>query len=123
MTQRSKQVKRNPAGKSTRPGQRSASAEARRLGELLVEELLRWPGVTTLPMFGLRAVHRRGAVFALLPAQRAVGPDLAILYKFPEGSESREGQKWKLFEVRDESLIHAALDCLRAAYDLAGRDL
>ncbi len=38
----------------------------KRLSALLAEELGNWPGVTMQPMFGLRAVYRKGVIFAML---------------------------------------------------------
>jgi hypothetical protein len=41
----------------------------------------------------------------------------AVGYKLPDGSEKREGQKWKFVEVSDGAQISVALERLGAAYE------
>jgi len=93
------------------------SDEMRHISALLEEELLRWPQVTVRPMFGMRAFYRKGVVFALLPAKRAMDVPNAVAYKLPTGKEKREGEKWKLFEVPALEQISAALAVLFEAYE------
>ena len=84
-----------------------------RLSALLGEELGNWPGVTTRPMFGLRAVYRNGVIFAMLPDKRS--------FEIPDGIAYKEGGKWRVFEVGDEGRIAAALGVLEKAYLACGK--
>lgn len=84
-----------------------------RLSALLAEELGNWPGVTTRPMFGLRAVYRKGVIFAMLPDKRS--------FEIPDGIAYKESGKWRVFGVEDERGIAAALGVLEKAYQLAGK--
>lgn len=101
-----------------RPNLVLVSDETRRLCVFLAEELLRWPDVTTRPMFGMRAFYRGAVVFAMLPDKRAFDSPTAIMYKLPTGREKREGPKWRFFEL-EESGIQKALTCLDRAYNKA----
>ena len=83
---------------------------------LLAQELLRWPDVTARSMFGLRAFYRGAVVFAMLPDKRALESPKAIAYKLPGGARTREGEKWQLFELKNERDIDNALACLDKAY-------
>lgn len=83
---------------------------------LLGEEILRWPEVSTRPMFGMRAFYRGQTVFAMLPDKRALRNANAIMYKLASGKEKREGEKWKFFELTDASEISGALGVLEKAY-------
>jgi hypothetical protein len=79
----------------------------RRIFALVSEEVGKWPEVTTRLMFGLRAVYRKGVVFAMLPDKRSLEVPDSIAYK--------EGGEWKSFEVKEEG-IGAALGVLERAY-------
>ena len=83
---------------------------------LLARELLRWPGVSVRKMFGLRAFYRGTVVFAMLPDKRALESAKAITYKLPSGVQSKEGEKWKLFELENDHDIGRALVNLDKAY-------
>jgi hypothetical protein len=83
----------------------------KRTSVLLAEELANWPGVSTRPMFGLRAVYRNGVIFAMLPDKRS--------FETPDGLAYKEAGKWKIFEVGDETGIGEALAILEKAYELA----
>lgn len=100
----------------TRPALRPVSEEMRKLCFLLGEELLRWPGVSARPMFGMRGFYRGDVVFAMLPDKRALRDANAIAYKLADGSETREGLKWKFFGITSASEINAALAVLDKAY-------
>ncbi|HTZ90179.1 MAG TPA: hypothetical protein VMA71_07555 [Alloacidobacterium sp.] len=89
----------------------------RRLSALLGEEMLRWQDVNERPMFGMRAFYRKGAIFALLPAARTMDRPNSIAYKLAdEDRTTREGRKWRLFDIEDESAITEALQVLDEAY-------
>jgi hypothetical protein len=103
----------------TRPKLKPVSEEMRKLCFLLGEELLRWPGVSERPMFGMRGFYREDVVFAMLPDKRALRDANAFAYKLADGSETREGQKWKLFGLSSAGEINAALAVLDKAYTKA----
>jgi len=87
---------------------------------LLAQELLRWPDVSARSMFGMRAFYRGAVVFTMLPDKRALENAQAIAYKLPDGAQKREGEKWQLFELKNELDIDRALARLDQAYRRAG---
>jgi hypothetical protein len=92
----------------------------RRRAALLAEEMLRWADVSERPMFGMRAFYRGNTVFALLPAARTMDRPNTIAYKLAdEDANIREGKKWRLFDVEDESCLGEALKALDEAYQRA----
>ncbi len=99
------------------------SEEMRRTSLLLAGELAAWPGVTQRAMFGMRAFYRGDAVFAMLPDKRALRNSRAIAYKLPSAASKAEGDKWKLFELKNERDIAGALACLERAYKKAAHRL
>jgi hypothetical protein len=107
------------SGTGKRPRLAPASEEIGRISTLLSEELLRWPGVSVRPMFGLRAFYRDAIVFAMLPDKQALESPKAIAYKLPAGTQRPDDQKWRLFELQDERDIPEALACLDKAYGRA----
>jgi len=113
-----------PTARSARPKLVISSEEMRRVSALLERELLSWPGVTSKPMFGMRAVYRRDTIFAMLPDKRMLENPGAIAYKLHAG-EKREGQKWRLAELEigpgTTFAMDAALAHLGKAYRSAGR--
>jgi hypothetical protein len=104
-----------------RPKLVAVTEEMRRICASLGDEMLRWPGVRMHPMFGMRAFYRGKVVFALLPEKRAMENADAIAYKIAGGAKTREGKKWKLFEIATADELGAALEVLQAAYKKAGR--
>ena len=72
-------------------------------------------------MFGLHAFYRGTVVFAMLPNKRALESAKAIAYKLPSRVQSREGGKWKLFELETDHDIARALANLDKAYRRAAR--
>jgi hypothetical protein len=89
----------------------------RRLSALLGKELLRWPDVKEKPMFGMRAFYRKDAVFALLPAARTMDRPNSIAYKLADKDHTtREGKKWRLFDIENEAGLTEALQVLDEAY-------
>ena len=106
---------------SQRPKLPTVSEETRHISALLERELLGWPGVSVRPMFGMRALYRGTAIFAMLPDKRALENPNAIAYK-PAGAEKSERAKWHLLELKNEQDLSAALACLDKAYrSFAGR--
>ncbi len=104
----------------SRPKFARASEEMRRLSALLAAEVLGWPDVVERPMFGMRAFYRKDIVFALLPAARTMDRPNSIAYKLADENRTiREGTKWRLFDIEDESGITEALQVLDTAYSRA----
>jgi hypothetical protein len=106
---------------SKRPRLILVSEETKHICLLLAQELLRWPDVTVRSMFGLRAFFRGAVVFAMLPDKRALESPKAIAYKLRDGAQNREGEKWQLFELKNEHDIDNALARLNEAYTRAVR--
>jgi hypothetical protein len=104
---------------SKRPRLVLVSEETKHLCLLLTQELLRWPDVSARSMFGLRAFYRAAAVFAMLPDKRALESPKAIAYKLPDIARRKEGENWRLFELKNEDDIDHALTLLRKAYSKA----
>jgi len=67
-------------------------------------------------MFGLHAFYRGAVVFAMLPDKRALESPNAFAHKLPDDLRKREGQKWRLCELKNERDIDGALAHLRAAF-------
>ena len=113
-----------PTPRTAPPKLALPSQEIRHVAALLERELLSWPGVTSKPMFGMRAVYRRDTIFAMLPDKRALESPTAIAYKL-HGAKKREGQKWHRVELeigRDVALaMDFAMACLEKAYRSAGK--
>ena len=86
-----------------------------RLASNLADELAAWPGVSFKRMFGMRALYRGPAIFALLPDKRALGSATSIAYKFGR-EKPRDGHKWRLYELAREEQLGEALKLLVRAY-------
>ena len=102
-----------PRTKKNRPKLPPVSEGMRRIFALLAGEVGAWPGVSTKPMFGFRAIYREGVVFAMLPDKRSLEVADAIAYK--------DGGEWRTFEVKDEDGIRGALAVLERVYATALR--
>lgn len=113
----------------------------------LGRELETWPGVILKNAFGMILAYRKGVVFAALPQTRALYEQDAILVKFlrttpalsariaadqhfaagtmeqrstgTDRNPKGEGSKWRIFLMRDDADVHAAIDWLSEAYQLA----
>ena len=99
-----------------RPKLPPVTEQMKHVSAMLEQELLAWPGVSVRPMFGMRALYRGTAIFAMLPDKRALETPNAIAYRLPAGKK-----KWQLVEVEDERDLSAALACLDRAYRSAGK--
>lgn len=72
-------------------------------------------------MFGMRAVYRKGVIFALLPETKMIDRSTAIGYKFADRPQARrEGHQWQLFDVENEADLAKALQLLGEAHRKAG---
>jgi hypothetical protein len=121
---------------------KSAPEAMRLLAEGLRSELEQWPGVSVKRAFGMMLAYRGKAVFAALPHTKAIYREDAIMLKFAEEkpalvkrmeadshflsaslatgrSSKSEGRKWRFFLIRDERDVHAAIEWLAEAYELA----
>ena len=125
---------------------KAVSEAAGAWAEALKREIETWPGVTLKSAFGMTMVYRKGVVFAALPRTRALFEDDAILLKFnretptvmarivaesrfvPGTMEQRhanktksrgEGRRWRIFLLRADADVNAAVDWLAEAHRLA----
>jgi TfoX/Sxy family transcriptional regulator of competence genes len=99
----------------------------------LEDELLRWPDVTTRPMFGLIGLYRHDTIFAALPRTRAMRSANAISLRFDplpariakraksdprmhleDGAST--ARRWHIFELSSNDDLRDALDWLAVAY-------
>lgn len=132
-------------GKKRAAGKRSpmkpATERMRILAEGLRAELEQWPSVTVKRSFGMMLAYRGKTIFAALPDTKAIYHEDAIMLKFAEekpallkrmeadphfllaskatGRSSKEGRKWRFFLMRDDKDVHAAVEWLAEAYELA----
>jgi hypothetical protein len=118
------------------------SAPARQWAEALRGEVEQWPGVRVQQSFGMTFVYRGEVVFAALPSTRALHSEDAIMLKFqkvtPELAKrmaadghfasaslgaarnaKSEGRKWRFFLLRGDGDVHAAIEWLAEAYQMA----
>lgn len=88
----------------------------------LADEISTWPGVTSRPMFGMRAFYRGKAIFAALPHTRAAETPFSLLVKLPRArherlkSASSPGAGWVTFEMESATDTGEALQWLERAY-------
>ena len=111
----------------------------------LALEVEAWPGVTLKSAFGMTLAYRTGIVFAALPRTRALYQEDAILLKFMHekpglaarmAAEKRfagsmeerhnstkraagEGRRWRIFLIREDADVHAAIEWLAEAFKAA----
>lgn len=124
------------------------SEAMRNWAQALTLEVETWPGTSLKSAFGMTLVYRRGVVFAALPKTRALYEEDAILLKFMgqpaslgarieaekrfaagtmeqrrtgKGKRGGEGRKWRIFLLRKDADVHAAIEWLAQAYRLAGK--
>jgi hypothetical protein len=121
---------------SKRPPFPRVSEEARVFSEFLLNELLSWPNVTAKPMFGLRGVYRGKAIFAALPATRALNTARSVSFKLPTKTPATlkaieaddrivtsglRTHNWISFEIRSDRDIPDAIEWFARAYEMAGK--
>jgi hypothetical protein len=131
--------------KKKRTAMKATSEAMRGWAEALAGEVEQWPGVTLKSAFGMMLVCRSGIVFAALPRTRALYEEDAILIKFNAESPALaariaadkrftgtmqqrrttkaesvgEGQRWRIFPMREDADVHAAMEWLVEAYEAA----
>lgn len=128
--------------KRRRSPMKPTSEAARRWAESLRLELEQWPGVSIRRAFGMVMVYRGDAVFAALPATRALFEEDAVLIKFARetpallkkiaaekcfapgtmqqrGKKQGESRKWRIYLLREERDARESLEWLARAYELA----
>jgi hypothetical protein len=110
--------------------------------EGLRTELEQWPGVRVASSFGMFMVYRGDVTFAALPATRTIYIEGAIMLKFEQRTPAlakrmsadphfvtatiayarnpkSQGHKWRFFLLRGDADVHAAIEWLAEAYQLA----
>jgi hypothetical protein len=120
-----------------------ATERMRVLGDGLRAELEQWQGVTVKRAFGMMLAYRGKTIFGALPDTKAIYHEDAIMLKFVvekpalakrmEGdshfisakmatgrSSKSEGRKWRFFLIHEDRDVHAAIEWLAEAYQLAG---
>jgi hypothetical protein len=123
-----------------RSAMKPATERMRVLGEGLRVELEQWPAVTLKRAFGMMMAYRGKVVFGALPDTRMLYHEDAIMLKFAEQkpalvkrmeAEARivagemgkarngESRKWRFFLIREDADVHAAIEWLAEAYQLA----
>lgn len=130
------------AEKRKRRGMAPVSDAARQWAEALRAELEQWPDVRMQRSFGMMLVYRGDVVFAALPSTRALYAEDAIMLKFQRDTAplakrmaadghfaaatlgsarnaKSEGRKWRLFLLRGDGDVHAAIEWLAEAYRYA----
>src|SRR5437899_999829 len=100
---------------SKRPKLPPPSEQMKHISGLLTRELLQWSNVTTRPMFGLRAFYRGAVVFAMLPDKRAFESPDGIACKLAPDAQSKPGEKWQVYELKNALDIDKALAYLDKA--------
>ena len=131
-----------------RRGMMPVSEAIRNWAQALSREVETWPGTTLKSAFGMTLVYRKGVVFAALPKTRALYEENAILLKFMaepadlrarieaekrfaagtmeqrragKGNRNGEGRRWRIFLMREDADVHAAIEWLAEAYRVAGK--
>ena len=105
-------------------------------------ELEQWPEVTTKRSFGMTLAYRGKVVFCALPDTKSIYHEDAIMLKFVQEKPAlikrieaephfipssmatgrtakTEGRKWRFFLIREDRDVHAAIEWLAEAYQLA----
>jgi len=135
--------------KGRRAKMKIASEAMRGWAAALGREVEGWPGVVLKSAFGMMMAYRDGVVFAALPRTRALYEEDAILLKFnreERGMAARmvadkrfaagsmeqrrttknksrgEGHRWRIFLMREDADMHAAIEWLAEAFRLAASE-
>jgi hypothetical protein len=111
------------------------SEEMKRWAAMLGEELQKWPGVKSRPMFGMQGFHRGNKIFAALPVTRSLFTPSSIIFRIkpmpPELMEKvkqeprfnlegrNPGAMWWVFEIGSEAGLTDALWWIGQAYERA----
>jgi hypothetical protein len=104
----------------------------RQWSDLLLREILRWPGVSSRPMFGMTAVYRDKAIFGALPRTRAMNTPYSVSFKIPRRNPglkkrleadprilpSTRDAKWISFELQSGDDLPDAIRWFAQAYRL-----
>jgi hypothetical protein len=94
-----------------------ASREIREWCSILEHEMMTWPGVKMSHIFGTRAFYHRKVMFAMLPDKRSLDSSTAISFISSPKDEANRSSNWQTFELKDRTLIKAALTSLEKAYN------
>jgi hypothetical protein len=123
-----------------RSAMKPATERMRVLAEGLRAELEQWPGVAMKRSFGMILAYRGKVIFGALPDTRMIYHEEAIMLKFAqqkpalvkriEGeprivagtmgkARNGESRKWRFFLIQEDKDVHAAIEWLAEAYQLA----
>lgn len=120
--------------KSNRPRLAPVSEQMKAWSAALEAEVLGWPGVTSRPMFGLRALYRGARIFAALPRTRAMGTPNSVAFKVgmpgprlaaksskkvSTKTKATPKRSWLTYELKSDKDMGAALQLLSRAYEAA----
>ena len=140
--ERPKTAKAKEEKAEKRSAMKPATERMRMLADRLRAELEQWPGVTVKRAFGMMLAYRAKTIFGALPDTKAIYHEDAIMLKFAEEkpalvkridgephfvpasvatgrSSKAEGRKWRFFLIREDKDVHAAIEWLAEAYQLA----
>ena len=118
-----------------RPKMPRIPEEMRQWSDLLLREILGWPGVSSRPMFGMTAVYRGNAIFGVLPRTRAMDTPYSVSFKIllrnPSLKKRLEADlrilpstrdaKWISFELQSGEDLPDAIHWFARAYRLTAK--
>lgn len=87
--------------------------EMRQMSEYLLRELQSWPAVTAKPMFGMDALYRGPAIFAVLPRTRAMETAYSVSFKL-----QRQTPAWKKELASDARIVTPNRDALWISFEV-----
>jgi hypothetical protein len=121
--------------KSKRPKLLRVSEEMVEWSAALEQDLRKWAGVKSRPMFGLISFYRGGQIFAALPRTRALSTPNSFIVKFDPmpptllrrarmdsrmaSDQKLPGAQWYSFELTSAGDLRDALWWLDRAYEAA----
>ena len=109
--------------------------EMRQWSDLLLQEALGWPDVSSRPMFGMTAVYRGNAIFGVLPRTRAMDTPYSVSFKIVSRNlslkkrlesdtrilPSTRDAKWISFELQSGDDLPDAISWFARAYRLTAK--
>jgi hypothetical protein len=73
--------RRTNTARHSRPKLPRIPEEMRQWSDLLLQEILGWPDVSSRPMFGMTALYRGNGIFGVLPRTRAMDTPYSVSFK------------------------------------------
>ena len=109
--------------------------EMRQWSDLLLQEVLGWPDVSSRPMFGMTAVYRGNAIFGVLPRTRAMDTPYSVSFKIVSRNlslkkrlesdtrilPSTRDAKWISFELQSGEDLPDAIRWFARVYRLTAK--